>query len=442
MFQQLSANIKSFMSLLAAGCDDCFQLGIDPTTKNKCNNVCVGELTQVPFDIYGIQCISTYCSHSVIIKLGKVYAAGDDQDFIIGSDSRQVYEKFTEIKISDEHIIWAACGICYTLYLTLSGKVILCHKNDKGNRIIIPLKKKAVSVFSGYYGGIIDEEGAIHVLDKNDNHRAPTKYIIGTPAIDLVCCKNFICVLTSDYRVFGNGRLNNNLQEFAEVYSLKNQRITKLSGNWGTCAALTSDGRVYMYGENGKGQLGNGSSEDNYLSFTEVEINEKIKDVSCSLHTLLLTKSNKIFGCGWNFYCQLLHNTDWRITQFVIPIATINADQVITGIRCSFVLTGLGKLENPAKKVFYDISGREEMKEKIDLVMSISLYHSQQIKSLMEVCQNLQVINDTNTQKMQEIYEFQKVQSQNMIDLKEKIENISNKLDFATIPRSNQKQYD
>lgn len=48
---------------------------------------CVDAITHVPIDINGIQCISGGYSHSVMIIEGKIFAAGDDSDFRIGSNS-------------------------------------------------------------------------------------------------------------------------------------------------------------------------------------------------------------------------------------------------------------------------------------------------------------------------------------------------------------------
>lgn len=92
------------MFLLIRGNDSKFQIGIAPTTDNKNGNGCVDSLTRVPFDLNGVQCVSGGTRHFIIIKDFRVFAAGDNSDFLIGSGSRQVYKTFTEIKISEEQI--------------------------------------------------------------------------------------------------------------------------------------------------------------------------------------------------------------------------------------------------------------------------------------------------------------------------------------------------
>lgn len=76
--------------MYAGGFNRSYQLGIESTTVNKGGLGCVDAVTPVPFDHAGIQYISGGYDHSVIIKDFSVFAAGDNIDFKIGSDSRQV----------------------------------------------------------------------------------------------------------------------------------------------------------------------------------------------------------------------------------------------------------------------------------------------------------------------------------------------------------------
>lgn len=421
------------MAVYAAGKDNVGQLGVDSTTKSHGIN-CVDSITQVPIDIEGIQCISSGDEHSIIIKQGRVFAAGNDTGFQIGSDDHDCYRNFTEIKICNESILWAACSEKFTIYLTNSGKVILCHMYSYLDRIFIPLDRKAISVFSSYnYGGIIDEEGSIYTIDMNNYKNKPTKFSLGEPAVDLVLCYNFTCALTSSGRVYGNRKLNSDSPDFAEVPSLKSIKIEKLSGYYGTCAALSFDGRVFMCGFNSFGQFGNGTTIDNF-SFTEIRLNEEIKDVSCSNHTLFLTKSNIIIGCGFNEYCQLFKKTEEYKLLKPLFITSMDADQVISCGNHSFILSGTGKILNPAKKLFikqkmHENHNRNKLKqtsapktvkyrdlmkvshekpEKIDKPVDIFESQSQNISQLMELCQNISQQNESNKVEIRKIQEEQK----------------------------------
>lgn len=446
------------MFLSASGLDDSNQLGIDPSSvrnpyesmnTRSCSisdviKVCVNTLTRIPFNINGIQCISGGSHHSVIIKDNRVFAAGNDQNFSIGSDFVQKYEYFTEIEIIDEPISWAACGNNFTLYLTVSGKAILCHAKAQEKRIIVKHDKKAVSVFAGSsYGGIIDEEGAILILDKENPHILAQICFLGVPAIDLVCCENFICALTVDGRFYAKNYSSN---EFVEVLSLSDMKLKKLSGYNDTAAALTSDGLVYMYGKNDRGQLGDGTTKDNYSDFTMLQVSEPIKDISCSDHTILITESNKVLGFGNNEFYQLLAFTNESRVLFPTQISEIKADHVITCGNHTFVLSGTGPIENPAKVFFMKYNnhtiinelpevknGKEndtndaifpvieeqkrqndQLNEKIESLLAICQTQSQSINQLMGICCNLQHQNEVNKREILiQSRKIQELQNQN-----------------------------
>lgn len=394
------------MCLSAVGYNSTNNLGIESTIENKKGEKCVDSFTQV-LDLNGVTCISSGIAHTVVLKGGKLFIAGDDRKFRIGSDSQRIYERFTEIKISEEPISWLAAGDHFTLYLTASGKVILCHESAAGEPILVPLDKKAVSVYGGYtYGGIIDEEGAFHILD-TDPQKPLQRFYLGCPAVDLVCCKNFVCVRTFDGRVYGNGKLNNDSHDFAEINYI-GKRIEKIDGFIDACVLLTYDGCVFTYGKNLDGQLGNGARTNNYEAFTEILFVEKIKDVSCARHTLFLTESNKIWGCGLNSCYQLSKAIVEENCLYPKYITTIDAaDQVMALGWHTFVLSGTGKLSNPVKELFLKKSDNEEIerteeiplektKQLIDLCQKQSLCISQ----LMKMNLHLQQQNETSQREI------------------------------------------
>lgn len=419
------------MFLSAGGNNVNKQLGI----QNQGYSSYIDAATRVPFDIEGIQSISGGAFHSVVVKNSRVFAAGNDTDFKIGSLNSQIYTTFTEINISDEPISWAACGDGFTLYLTVNGIVILCHKCAKGERIQVSLPKKAVSVFAGSsYGGIIDEKGAFYILEKDAPHKIPRRFSFKSPAVDIACCLSFTCVLTSDGCVYANNALNNNSFNFVEVPSLKGKKVEKLSGYYNTCAVLTSNGNVFICGENYFGQLGNGTEKDNFSTFTKIRLNEVVKDVGCSDHTIVLTKSNKIFGCGFNKFNQLLKKTSEENVRSPILVASIVADQVIVGYNHTFILSGTGKLENPAIKKFKakiqdaekplstnkikekPFNRIEEQNEKIDSLIAICQAQSQSINKLTETYLILQQQNEMIKQEMRENQRKQEQRIQELHD--------------------------
>lgn len=86
------------------------------------------------------------------------------------SRSAEKYKVFTEIKISED----GSMRKLFHFYLTVNGNVVLCHNRAIGERILVKLAKKAVSVSAGSsYGEIIDEDGDTHIIDHYDPHKSP-----------------------------------------------------------------------------------------------------------------------------------------------------------------------------------------------------------------------------------------------------------------------------
>lgn len=87
--------------------------------------------------------------------------------------------------------------------------------------------------------------------------------------------------------------------------------IETVALGWGHSSALTSQGHLYTWGFNGFGQLGNQTLEDykvpmNTTAFVQLESNEIITDVILgSSHSSIQTSSNRRFVWGWNQYGQL-----------------------------------------------------------------------------------------------------------------------------------------
>lgn len=86
------------------------------------------------------------------------------------SRSAEKDKVFTEIKISEEGSKWKL----FHFYLTVNGNVVLCHNRAIGERILVKLAIKAVSVSAGSsFSEILDEDGDIHIIDQYDPHKSP-----------------------------------------------------------------------------------------------------------------------------------------------------------------------------------------------------------------------------------------------------------------------------
>lgn len=360
---------KVSLIMYGGGNNTTFMLGISSDTENSDNNTYVSKLTEIPgINVRDIQCISPGWTHTVVVmKNGDVLAAGW-ANRVLGSENSATYKIFIKVDVCEEEVTWAAAGNDFTLYQTKSGRVVLCHK-DFSEKIEIQLPSRAVSVFGGrFYGSIIDEDGGVYFIDIKDPRKAPYPIYFDAPAVEIVCSDDFKVVLLSDGRVFGNGRLNDDKETFIQVPSLSSHKVTRISGCDYSCLALSEDGSVFSYGCNNCGQLGIDSTINNYKNFTRIEIpgDKKIKDIACSSHSLILSREGKLFGCGWNKYKQLFHDS---VSDNVPKVVKIDVaprfNNIFAGNVHSIVISVFNLPINPAKAMFMSstLSIRSEIRQ-------------------------------------------------------------------------------
>lgn len=296
------------MSLIGAGRNHDFQLGIQSDSKDLGQRF-VSKAAEIPVNTGNIICVAPGEHHTVIVmRDGSVLATGNDKSFGIGGKSRVIHKKFTEIKISDEKIIWAASGGNFTLYLTETKKAILCYKHhDEGMRTN-PISIEAISVYASYMrGAILASDGKVYLLKHSNLDKVEGEFTFPSPVIDVACCITFCAVLLDDGSVFGNEKLNSGKKEFRRVESLQNYKIKKIAGYYESCLALDDKGAVFSYGDNSKGQLGVGTYENNFTSFRVISSlsGKVVKDIACSNHSLFLTEDGSLYGSGFSGYGQL-----------------------------------------------------------------------------------------------------------------------------------------
>lgn len=122
---------------------------------------------------------------------------------------------------------------------------------------------------------------------------------------------SFTVVVTVNGKLYANGSLNNNLSDFTEVYSMHGVHVKHIYGYSGHCIAISDDGHVYAVGDNTYGQIGDGTKDDRYefvcLNDIKTSLSSEVA-VSASVggsHSLIITKSGKLFGFGSNERNQL-----------------------------------------------------------------------------------------------------------------------------------------
>lgn len=379
----MGVKLEKLTIMFVAGNNNDNKLGIQSDAVNdgkQTHYKYVSQLKPVPdVNVFDIRCVAPGWNHTVIVmRNGDIYAAGK-HDVIKGIESDEAYISFTKFIICSEEILWATAGEEYTLYLATSGRTILCYKKLVGEKMEIQLPKRAISVFGGRFScGIIDEDGCAYFIDCKDPYKPIQRHEFPAPAIELVCCERFKIVLLSNFTVYGNGKLNNKNESFTLIDSLASYKIINISGYSVSCLALSENGLVFAFGENYYGQIGNGTTT-NVSKFDQLMIprDELIKDISCSGHTLLLSRDGELFGCGRNNWYQLFPR---REEEIITKIERIYVQQRFTRIfarsGCSIAISGANLPDNPARIVFSNPNRLYELPSSFFLPIVASQYHT------------------------------------------------------------------
>ena len=193
--------------------------------------------------------------------------------------------------------------------------------------------------------------------------------IAGETIIQVSLGYNHSSALTSMGRIFtwganGFGELGNEttIQSYSPIditlsFNLNlGETIIKISVGTNTSSALTSNGRLFMWGRNTSGQLGDNTTTGQLVpkditSFFNLSWGESIIQVSIGdFHSSALTSNGRLFMWGYNFYGQLGDNTTTEqlvpkdITSFFNLSSGETIIQVSMGDYHSSALTSNGRL--------------------------------------------------------------------------------------------------
>jgi uncharacterized repeat protein (TIGR02543 family) len=132
------------------------------------------------------------------------------------------------------------------------------------------------------------------------------------------------------------------------------EMIEQVNASLSYSIALTTNGRVYAWGGNGGGQLGDGTTVNKLIptliSFTGLEVGEKIKHVSSiGNHNLAITTNDRLFAWGRNNAGQLGDGTTVdKYTPTLITFTGLEVgetiEQISTGNSHSLALTTNGRV--------------------------------------------------------------------------------------------------
>ncbi|KAG2378431.1 hypothetical protein C9374_008070 [Naegleria lovaniensis] len=251
---------------------------------------------------------------------GKLYSAGENENGQLGRSSLANQFNIEHVKVvnpetnEEEWITQIEAGAFHCAYLSKSGNVYSQGYNCWGQ--------------SGHDGEDILSPSRIDIFGK------------GKIEIERIVCiehNTFFITKPNPYRdIYAcgfskKGQLGKEYKEEAirqpvklQFFSGKDKSVKSVSGGWGHVIIATQDGSVYSQGLNDYGQCGLGDLEPRKEStlipfFAETLYKqsylEKIEEVKCgSYHSLFLSRSGKLFGCGYNEMGSLSLGTESWIT--------------------------------------------------------------------------------------------------------------------------------
>lgn len=319
---------------------------------------CISPPQKSDLEVSQLKSFSSYSGHSVWINNdGIAFAIGDNSRSQINDVSNgEYYEKPTQIVIDGfkpsgkEKFFSAVCGDNYTLYMTSLGRLIYVHEKGAGKPLFFNLKipnpnsknsksnnkyisRKPLGLFGGSKrSAVIDEEGDFYIFTEelfNDDGKSkdqmPKHYSLPEAVTSIACCDNFLVVLTKSGKIYGNGHINEENDEFIEIQELSDfGPFTQVSGSYEHCIALNHEGKVYGYGSNYKGRLSLKSEIRTVDTFVLLNVFDDIKvyDISAGFyHSLFLMKGTDLASCGCNSYGELLASQPTK-SHYFTPIKT------------------------------------------------------------------------------------------------------------------------
>ncbi|OHT04601.1 hypothetical protein TRFO_27867 [Tritrichomonas foetus] len=304
--------------MFAAGNNSRYQLIVDSNaeTATACEIVC--PPIETPIDPQSLKCFSIGGEHCAFItNEGRIYASGSDLFGQIGTSQSIIYQGLKEVKFNkvSNRFEWLHCGSLYTMYIADNGSLVYCSngcKNRKPEIIRIPTKPIYVTG-STSAPIVVDENGDFYVFEEDPKEK-PKFYHLPEPVISIGRCNDTlnnsftnIVAVTKSGVAYGNGSLNNNESDFAPIESLNGIKVKSAHGYVAHCIVVDCDGNCYAYGNNSRGQLGLGNTE-NASSFVKIDLNGQKITVAAvgNSNSYFVTETSKLLSCGANIHGQMM----------------------------------------------------------------------------------------------------------------------------------------
>lgn len=319
---------------------------------------------------------------------GKVYAWGWNQygqlgdGTIISVNTPKNIDSYLNLN-GGERVIDVFAGMNYSSVLTSEGRVFTWGYNNSGqlgdgttankfipteitNQFSLGVGETIISIIlGGFHSAAITSEGRVFLWGYNAhgqlgdgtviNKTTPTEI---TTQFSLGVGETITCItlggshsaaITSEERVFtwgynGHGELGDGTvidksvpTEITSQFNLSvGEIVTNMSFGYYHSSAITSEGRVFTWGYNDQGQLGDGtyvhkSVPTDITANFNLEVGEKLIDISLGIHhSGAITSDDRVFMWGTNIYYQLGDgtNTNRNLPVDITSRFTLDAEEV------------------------------------------------------------------------------------------------------------------
>ena len=303
--------------LLHVATDDTVSEGLDAQGKNS--GILFWRVPEILAGIYAYQC----ASHPAMKGSIDVFRLVNNQLAIVANDTKK-----------QEIVVALSGGLNHSLALDSGGNVYAWGANSTGQlgdgeggfrlTSLVPIP---VATFSD------DPNVEIRVISAGAFHNL---------AIDSQ--GNVYAWGKNEYGRLGDGTtIDRDIPVLLSTFSEDpNINIIAVSAGWEFSLALDSSGRVYAWGRNNRGQLGDGTMIDRdrpvLLTRFSKDLNIIITAISAGYeHSLALDYMNNVYAWGYNLYGQLGDGTKLdRDTPVLVNTFTDDPNITITSISAGF----------------------------------------------------------------------------------------------------------
>uniref|UniRef100_G1PBC4 RCC1 and BTB domain containing protein 2 n=1 Tax=Myotis lucifugus TaxID=59463 RepID=G1PBC4_MYOLU len=233
---------------------------------------------------------------------------------------------------------------------SLSGKKIACLSYGSGPHIVLATTEGEVFTWGhnaySQLGNGTTNHGLVpcHISTNLSNKQV----------IEVACGSYHSLVLTSDGEVFawgynnsgqvGSGSTANQPIPRRVTSGLQNKVVVNIACGQMCSMAVVDNGEVYVWGYNGNGQLGLGSSGNQSTPCRLALQGVRVQRVACGYaHTLVLTDEGQVYAWGANSYGQL--GTGNKSNQSYPTPVVVEKDRIIEIAACHSAHTSAAKTQ-------------------------------------------------------------------------------------------------